>query len=208
MEEWKICHWQILHCITVITLVHEFLISSPKKLIELGGCHHMAGELLGRWLGAFGWSCSSCSSAGTALCQIFSAPVLPFLHFSWLLLCLKGTNAIVVLGLGGRRGVELTGWSSLSATGLPIHQANVTMHFAMLGLMVFFWSFYTNLFLSTSVVLLLLHLLFIPQDDRPCSMGLGKITLISYGKWYELLFFGLCVQVSEEKVWIKCGRQA
>jgi hypothetical protein len=65
------------------------------------------------------------------------------------------------------------------------------MHFAMLGSMVFFWNFYTNLFLSTSLVLFLLHLLFIPQDDRPCSMCLGEITLISYGKWYELLFFGL-----------------
>ncbi len=122
--------------------------------------------------------------------------------------CLKGSNANVVLGLGGRRGVELTGWSALSATGLPIHQANVTLHFAMLGSMVFFWSFYTNLFLSTSLALFHLHLRFIPQDDRPCSMCLGKITLNSYGKWYELLFFGLCVQVSEEKVWIKCGRQA
>jgi hypothetical protein len=56
VEEGKICHWQILHCIAVISLIHEFLLisSSPKKLIELGGLQHMAGELLGRWLGAFG----------------------------------------------------------------------------------------------------------------------------------------------------------
>jgi hypothetical protein len=52
----KICHWKILHCIAVITLIHDFLLisSSPKKLIEPGGLQPMAGELLGRWLGAFG----------------------------------------------------------------------------------------------------------------------------------------------------------
>jgi hypothetical protein len=83
--------------------------------------------------------------AALALLQVqhsvrYSLPL--FFPFCILIDCyyvrLKGSNANVVLGLGGRRVVELTGWSSLSATGLPIHQANVTMHFAMLGSMVFF----------------------------------------------------------------------